>query len=405
MQTNIQKTFLLTAAGKEAEAILRSCVHCGFCNATCPTYQLLGDELDGPRGRIYQIKQMLEGDVPGPETLLHLDRCLTCRNCETTCPSGVQYGKLLDIGREYIQQHSNRHLISKLQRTLLRQLLSSKKLFALLTRMAVPVKKWLPESLQHTFASAEATIAWPTSTHTRRMLILDGCVQPSLAPDINASCARVLDKLGIQTIRLEKDGCCGAVNQHLDATEAARQAMRHNIDCWWPYISTGIEAIISTASACSLMLKDYAYFLKDDPVYADKARRVSELARDVSEVISECDLSSFAAERKERIAWHPPCTLQHGQSITGIVEHILQQCGYSLSPVIEQHLCCGAAGTYSILQAELSQNLLRNKLRNLQAELPDIIATANTGCLLHLRSKSSKPVMHWLQLLDRQDAN
>lgn len=401
MQTNITQKILGTEQGIEANAILRSCVHCGFCNATCPTYQLLGDELDGPRGRIYQIKEMLEGNRITAETQLHLDRCLTCRNCETTCPSGVQFGKLLDIGREYIHEHTRRPVIDRIQRYVLRKLLSSKKCFALLTRLVSPFGQWLPEKSRTLFSEANINRGWPTRTHARRVIILDGCVQPSLAPDINAACARLLDRICIQAIRVRKDGCCGAVNQHLDAAEEAHKQMRHNIDIWWPYISTGVEAIISTASACGLMLKDYAHALKDDPAYADKAVRVSRLSRDISEVIAEADISTLKTQSTKRIAWHPPCTLQHGQKITGLVERILQDCGYTLSKVPDQHLCCGSAGSYSVLQALISQQLLDNKLNNLQSDEPDLIATANIGCLLHLRSKSSKPVKHWLQLLDQ----
>lgn len=402
MQTSIPQQLLTTAQGIEADAILRSCVHCGFCNATCPTYQLLGNELDGPRGRIYQIKNMLEGKPTGTETQLHLDRCLTCRSCETTCPSGVQYGRLLDIGRDYLHKHRQRPLTDRLRRYVLRRILSSKKYFSLLTRLLRPFRPWLPGKYKNLFASAGNHSHWPKNTHTRRVIILDGCVQPSLAPDINAACARLLDKIGIQAIRIRKDGCCGAVNMHMDAIEDARRQMRHNIDTWWPYIATGADAIISTASACGLMLKDYAYSLKDDPAYSDKAARISALSRDISEVIAGENIAALHVNSKVRIAWHAPCTLQHGQKITGLVEKILQDCGYILTAVTDPHLCCGSAGTYSVLQAGISQQLLDNKLASLQADGPEIIATANIGCLLHLRSKSPVAVRHWLQLLDQQ---
>jgi glycolate oxidase iron-sulfur subunit len=316
----------------------------------------------------------------------------------------VQYGRLLDIGRDYLHNHRQRPLPARLHRYALRKILSNKKLSSFLTRIINPIRMWLPGNYKKLFASAGIKTSWPQNTHTRRVIILDGCVQPSLAPDINAACARLLNKISIQTIRVRKDACCGAVNLHMDAIEDARRQMRHNIDIWWPYISTGTEAIISTASACGLMLKDYAYALKDDPAYADKAVRISALSRDISEVIAEADISALRVNSGKRIAWQSPCTLQHGQKITGLVEKILQDCGYTLSTVADPHLCCGSAGTYSVLQADISQQLLARKLEGLQSDAPEIIATANIGCLLHLRSKSNVPVMHWLQLLDRQVA-
>jgi glycolate oxidase iron-sulfur subunit len=375
-------------------------VHCGFCNATCPTYQLLGDELDGPRGRIYLIKQVLEGREPTRKTQLHLDRCLTCINCETTCPSGVEYGKLVDIGRELVEERVERPRGEQLFRWALRRVLPYPRRFTPLLRLGQLFRPLLPASVKTKIPPRVKTTAWPTTQHARRMLILEGCVQPAISPAINVAAARVLDKLDISAIRARGADCCGALSYHLTAPEEAKQFMRHNIDAWWPHIEAGAEAIIMTASGCGSVVKNYGRILKDDTGYRDKAARVSALTRDLSEILRDEDTSRLKPQAARRIAFHPPCTLQHGQQIQGVVENILGELGFELIPVADSHLCCGSAGTYSILQPTLSQQLLDDKLEKLQRGDPELIATANIGCLTHLQTKARMPVVHWVELLD-----
>jgi glycolate oxidase iron-sulfur subunit len=401
MQTNIAAPFKNTAEGREAEEILRACVHCGFCTATCPTYQLVGDELDGPRGRIYLMKMVLEGEAPSRKTQLHLDRCLTCRACETTCPSGVRYGRLVDIGRGAVDAHVRRPLAERVMRRVLRAIVPYPKRFGILYRLG----RIAPQSWSGGMCKAPRRVpatTWPASHGLKRkMLVLDGCVQAVAAPATNAAAARVLAKLGIELVRAEGAGCCGAISHHLTAPEEAKAFMRRNIDAWWPYIEAGAEALVMTASGCGAMVREYGHLLRDDPAYAAKAARVSELTRDLSEVVAGEDLQAFAGiGHGHRVAWHSPCTLQHGQKIVGVVERILRTAGFELAPVRDSHLCCGSAGTYSLLQKKLSEPLLHNKLDALQEGRPTVIATANIGCQLHLGSESAVPVYHWIELLD-----
>jgi glycolate oxidase iron-sulfur subunit len=402
MQTALPKDLLSTSTGQVADEILRNCVHCGFCNATCPTYQLTGDELDGPRGRIYQIKQVLEGKPPTGRNRLHLDRCLTCRACETTCPSGVDYHVLLDTGREIIEERLPRTLPDRLLRRALRLVLPWPARFTPLLRMGQLVRPLLPAQLRQRIpARRRAAPVSTTNNHARTMLLLDGCVQPALAPQINTATRRVLDALGISTLVAGNAGCCGALSQHLSASGEAQAFMRNNIDAWWPAIENGTEAIIVTASGCAPMVKDYGRLLADTD-YADKATRVSALARDISEVIdietAEQALNHSSTGKK--IAFHSPCTLQHGQGITGSVERLLERLGYVLTPVANSHLCCGSAGTYSILQPGMAGRLRDNKLEALQGGKPDLIATANIGCLMHMENHAGVPVKHWIELLE-----
>lgn len=400
MQTRLTPDISASPAGKEAEGILRQCVHCGFCNATCPTYQITGDELDGPRGRIYLMKQMLEGSAVGGETMLHLDRCLTCRNCETTCPSGVEYGKLLDIGREMVERKVARPWRQKISHYLLRRILPRRRVFAALLNIGRLLKPILSAGLRQKIPAATPLLAWPETVHKRHMLILQGCVQPALAPNINAQAAKVLDKLGIRLIPIF--GCCGAISQHLAAADEARAIMRKNIDAWWPQIEAGAEALVMTASGCGVQVKDYGYLLRDDARYAVKAARVSAITKDIAEILQQEDLQALvfnAPDRKRRVAYQAPCTLQHGQKLPGLVEGVLHRLGLELLPVADAHLCCGSAGTYSLLQAEISTELRANKLEALNAHAPELIATANIGCLCHLQAASQTPVVHWLELL------
>lgn len=403
MQTNLIATYKDTADGIEAESILRACVHCGFCTATCPTYQLLGNELDSPRGRIYLIKEMLEGAAVTDKTMLHLDRCLTCRSCETTCPSGVQYGRLVDIGRSIAEQKIVRGPWRSLQRYLLRALLPRPLVFNSVLALGRMLRPLLPREMAKKIPLAQAIKPRPTARHDRTMLVLEGCVQPGLAPATNVAAARVLDKLGISLLSAKQAGCCGAVSYHLNAHADGLDYMRRNIDAWHPYVEQGAEAVVMTASGCGAMVKEYGHLLRNDAAYADKAARISALTRDLSEVLSaEKDNLSrrLVPTARGKVAFHSPCTLQHGQKITGVIEALLIKAGYELTPVADRHLCCGSAGTYSILQQELSQQLLHNKLEALQSGKPAQIASANIGCQTHLQSGTDLPVRHWIELLD-----
>jgi glycolate oxidase iron-sulfur subunit len=400
VETHLPADLLRTLEGQEAEAILRTCVHCGFCNATCPTYQILGDELDGPRGRIYLMKEMLEGQPVTAETRLHLDRCLTCRNCETTCPSGVQYGRLVDIGRHMAEQRAPRPLSEQVVRKALRTGLTTPALFAPALKVGQALRDFLPRPFREHVPPAQETQAWPRNAHTRSMLVLEGCVQPGLAPETNAAAARVLDRLGIRLIAADGAGCCGAIDQHLSAPEAALQAMRRNIDAWWPHIQAGAEAIVLTASGCGSLVKEYGHHLRHDPAYKEKAARVSARAKDLSEVLAQEDLGGMRVARSSRVAFHPPCSLQHGQQVRGVVEDILTRAGFELVPFAEPHLCCGSAGTYALLQPELSRTLRERKLGHIQAARPEVIATANIGCQTHLAAGTDVPVVHWITLLE-----
>ncbi len=399
MQTALADFIKDTPEGREADAILRACVHCGFCTATCPTYQLLGDELDGPRGRIYLIKQVLEGRAPSARTQLHLDRCLTCRACETTCPSGVKYGRLADIGRKLVDERVPRPFLERLQRWGLRRVFPHPARFAPLLRLGRAFRFLLPADLRRTLAKPAVAGDWPAPRHARRMLALEGCVQSALAPRLNAATARVLDALGISLVRAAGAGCCGAMSYHLTAQGEGLDFMRRNIDAWWPHVEAGAEAIVMTASGCGAVVKEYGHLLRLDARYAEKAARISAITRDLGEVLAQIELAALRPNSR-KIAFHSPCTLQHGQKLAGRVEGVLQDLGFELTPVPDAHLCCGSAGTYSILQKRLSQRLLANKLQALESGAPELIATANIGCLVHLQSRARVPVLHWVELLD-----
>ena len=404
MQTNLADFIKDTREGREADAILRSCVHCGFCTATCPTYQLLGDELDGPRGRIYLIKQVLEGKTPTAKTQLHLDRCLTCRNCETTCPSGVQYGRLIDIGRKVVEERVPYSFAINLKRRALRELLPRKWLFTPALKVGQIMRPLLPKSLQNKVPRKEDSGTWPTREHARKMLLLDGCVQPAMSPNINAATARVFDALGVQLVLGAKAGCCGAIRHHLNDHDGALNDMRRNIDAWWPLVQAGAEAIVMTASGCGATVKDYGHLLAHDAVYAEKALRISALTKDLSEILPafESELQSkLIGKISKRVAYHPPCTLQHGQQIRGKVEGVLRAVGVDVQLCADSHLCCGSAGTYSVLQPELSYQLRDKKVANLKAIKPDMIVSANIGCLTHIQSGTDTPVKHWIELIDK----
>ncbi|MBK6675359.1 MAG: glycolate oxidase subunit GlcF [Rhodocyclaceae bacterium] len=409
METHLADFIRHTPAGNEAEAILRKCVHCGFCTATCPTYQLFGDELDGPRGRIYLIKQMLEGAEATERTRLHLDRCLTCRACETTCPSGVQYSRLLDIGREVLEARLPRRGVDGALRITLKNLLPRPALFGAAMKLGQAFRPLLPTPLKAKVPPATSAGPWPRAGHARRMVALAGCAQPSMLPGINAATVRVLDRLGIGLVEAEGAGCCGAVRFHLGDAAGARADARRNIDAWWPAIEAGGEAIVMTASGCGVQVKDYGHLLREDARYAGKAARVAALTRDIAEVVT-AERAPLAAllgvlpplTLARRVACHSPCTLQHGQKIRGAVEALLQAAGFETTPMADGHLCCGSAGTYSILQPAIAGRLRENKQQALAAGAPAVIASANIGCILHLREGGATPVRHWIELLDER---
>lgn len=409
MQTNLAPEYVGTQEGQEAEAILRKCVHCGFCTATCPTYQVLGDELDGPRGRIYLIKQVLEGHAPTRATQAHLDRCLTCRNCESTCPSGVQYGHLVDIGRKVVEEKVSRPVGEKLQRWVLKEGLTSA-LFSPAMHVGQRVRNWLPASIQAKVPPRTECGAWPTATHSRKVLLHTGCVQPSMMPNINYATARVLDAVGIQCVVVANSQCCGAVKYHLNDHEGAHAQIRANIDAWWPAVQAQeVEAIVSNASGCGAMVKDWGHILRHDTAYADKAAKISALTRDLSELLPAL-LPELAQKLQGRVrvpaapmAYHPACTLQHAQKLKGVVEMHLRQLGFQLLTArTEAHLCCGSAGTYSLLQPAMAQALRDRKLQALSEEVaqPAAILSANIGCISHLQSGTPVPVRHWVEVLD-----
>ena len=418
MQTQIAPQYKGSADGDAAEAILRKCVHCGFCTATCPTYQLLGDELDGPRGRIYLIKQVLEGETPTRKTQMHLDRCLTCRNCESTCPSGVDYAHLLDIGRKLVDAQVPRPLGERALRWALKEGLPSP-LFGPAMKLGQLMRPLMPAALKNKVPAKQDAGAWPTRTHTRRVLMLAGCVQPAMMPNINSATARVLDAVGVQTVIAPQAGCCGAVKFHLNDQDGGKAEMRANIDAWWPYLQeqdtdpgrgrpgAGVEAIIMNASGCGVTVKEYGHILRDDPAYAAKAARISALTKDLSEWLPELGekLRGRVSAPQANIAFHPPCTLQHGQQLRGGVEQHLGALGFEVKITgCESHLCCGSAGTYSVLNPALSYQLRDRKLGHLNqtfgATPPDVIVSANIGCITHLQSGTTTPVRHWIEVLD-----
>jgi len=409
MQTNITSSFLHTPQGKQADEILRSCVHCGFCNATCPTYQLLGDELDGPRGRIYLIKQVLEGKTAGRKTQLHLDRCLSCRNCETTCPSGVDYSQLLNIGRSVINQKVTRSYTQRLLHFSLRKLFLSRLAFSLLLKTGQLFKPALPAKLKRAIPDKSKKLHFEKKLHNKKILLIKGCVQPALKPQIDNAAKIVFDKLAIECIEPASTSCCGSLSHHLNAEHEALSIIKNNIDNWLAIIKKNqVEAICMTATGCGVAIKEYQQLLRNDKTYAEKAKKISQLYKEPAEIISSVinadqqalkQLISNRSISDKTITFHPPCTLQHGMQHKNLIEAILEQCGFNLASFNDSHLCCGSAGTYSITQKKLSQQLLANKLGNINKAEPDIIATANIGCQLHLQSGTDTPVKHWLELL------
>ncbi|MDH1628797.1 glycolate oxidase subunit GlcF [Pseudomonas mosselii] len=401
MQTHLSESARQLPRADEAERILRSCVHCGFCTATCPTYQLLGDELDGPRGRIYLIKQVLEGEPVGTSTQAHLDRCLSCRNCETTCPSGVEYHNLLDIGRAVVDRQVPRPPGQRLLRAGLRAVVPRPGTFKALVRAGQALRPLLPASLKDKLpAQVVAPGQRPKPRHARRVLLLEGCAQQALSPNTNAAATRLLDRLGISVEPARAAGCCGAVDYHLDAQAQGLDRARRNIDAWWPAIEAGAEAIVQTASGCGAFVRDYGHLLEQDPRYAAKAATVSALSRDLVQVLQAEPLERLGVCTEQRLAFHCPCTLQHALKLGGAVEGLLQRLGFHLTQVPDGHLCCGSAGTYSLTQPTLARQLRDNRLNALESGNPQLIATANIGCQLHLGGAGRTPVRHWIEIVE-----
>jgi len=416
MYTELAPQFANTPEGIEAAQILGKCVHCGFCTATCPTYQILGDELDGPRGRIYLIKQIAEGAAPTEKTRNHLDRCLTCRNCESTCPSGVQYGNLVDIGRKWVEENTPaRPLGERLTRWALKEGLTKPALFNSAMTLGRLVRPLMPSSIQRKIPEARNNVldrstdpyARPTTAHTRKMLILEGCVQPGMLPNINSATARVLDALKIQLISAPNATCCGALRYHLNDQAGGLENAKQNIDAWWPLVESGIDAIVMTASGCGVMVKDYGHLFANDSAYADKAQKISHLTKDISEILPSLQnelIQLLGTDQKPGVVYHPPCTLQHGQQIRGKVEGLLSSIGIGVRLCGDSHLCCGSAGTYSVTQPELSEQLRKNKLNHLitacEESGAEVIVSGNIGCITHLQQKD-KPVLHWIEIVDQ----
>ncbi|AWB32670.1 glycolate oxidase subunit GlcF [Orrella marina] len=414
MQTNLSDEIKHSELGRQADEILRRCVHCGFCLATCPTYEVLGSELDSPRGRIYQIKEVLEGAPVTPATREHLDRCLTCRNCETTCPSGVEYGHLLDIGRHIVEIKAPRPRLEKLRIEGLRRVITSP-WFGPAYRLAQKIHAWLPPGIQEKVQpgrQAKPPIK-PSRTdlqtgrqHERQVLMIAGCVQPVMMPSIDQATIRVLDRLGIGTQIAPGSGCCGAVSFHMDAQEEARNQMRRNIDSWWPLIESGqVEAIVVNASGCGAMVREYAHHLRLDPAYADKAQTITEKVLDIAQILeplSEQLLQQIDPLKvPEDIVFHPPCTLQHWQKLRPITETVLSRLGVALKEFDESHMCCGSAGAYSMLQPEIATRLRDRKVAHIEAVRPQMIVSSNIGCIGQLQSGTDVPVRHWVEVIDQ----
>ena len=402
MQTSLPVELLATDAGREADAILRTCVHCGFCIATCPTYQVAGNELDSPRGRIYLIKEMLEGANVSRITRTHLDRCLTCQSCETTCPSGVNYHRLLDIGRAEVERRAPRALPVRFFRWYLVQLLSRRRWMTSLLRMGRVFRPLAPAVVKQYLPKLRPPLPVVGRGHARRMILVQGCVQPGLSPTTNAAARLVLDRLGIETISAVAETCCGAMAHHLSQQQRALQQAKANIDAWWPLLEEGVEAIVMTASGCSNFVREYALLLAADPEYAGRAQRVVDRLRDISEVLQGEELEQLAMHTRLRVSWHCPCTAQHGQQLDNPTRDVLQRLGFQLPAITDAHLCCGSAGTYSLLHPRMANELRARKLEQLQASSPEHIVTANIGCQIHLAGGTETPVVHWIELIARQ---
>jgi glycolate oxidase iron-sulfur subunit len=389
-----------TVSGALAERVVRSCVHCGMCNATCPTYQLTGDELDGPRGRIYLMKQALEGETPTRLTQVHLDRCLTCRACETTCPSGVEYHRLYDVAKKVVDAAAPRPWTERLARWAIRMACIDPRILGGLMALARPFRFALPRALKGKILPKVPAGPAPAGGHARRMALLGGCVQAAAAPHINAANRRVFDAVGITLKETPGVGCCGALSFHLGAAEEGRALARRNIDAWIAELDAGAEAVIANASGCAAFIRDYPDILAEDPVYAPRARRIAEHLRDPVEILEASNLVAARAPREPRVAVHAPCTLRNGPRLADAPARLLARLGYAPQPTRDAHLCCGSAGAYSLLQPTIAKQLRADKIAALTLGAPQAICTANVGCLMHLAETAPVPVRHWLEAVD-----
>jgi len=416
MQTHFSLAQLADPDIRESDKILRACVHCGFCTATCPTYVLLGDELDSPRGRIYLIKDMLEQAKPATRQIVkHIDRCLSCLSCMTTCPSGVNYMHLVDHGRAWIEETYRRPWLDRQLRRLLALVLPRPGLFRLALLGAIlakPLAPLLPQRLRPMLALAPEHLPSPSpvdkpqvfaaeGARRKRVALLNGCAQQVLAPAINEATIRLLTRHGCEVVVAEGAGCCGALVHHLGKTEASHAAARANIDAWTREIDgVGLDAIIVNTSGCGTTLKDYGFMLREDAAYAAKAAAVSARAKDVSEIMTELGLGAVPAPSGLTVAYHAACSLQHGQQIRTEPKALLAAAGFTVKEVPEAHLCCGSAGTYNLLQPEIAGQLKARKLANILGTQPDLIAAGNIGCITQLASGTGVPVIHTVELLD-----
>ena len=394
-----------------AEEIIRRCVHCGFCNSTCPTYQILGDERDSPRGRISIIKDILEGSEPTIQSQIHLDRCLLCRNCETTCPSGVEYGTLYKIGNKVVEKNIKTKSNQKFFRFILREFLLSKFFYIGMyvskkIRFILPkkIKKFIPKS-KLSFFQINNDFHRSKNKSEKKIILFLGCVQKSMLPSINEATQKILKVCDYSYSAIDNNDCCGAIRSHLSDNEGQIKNVKRNIDLWWPEISDGnIKYIISNASACSLEIKNYGKVLSDDPKYSEKAKKVSKLAIDLSEILPEI-VNVLASKinfnkKNQKLVFHPPCTLQHGHKINGLVERNLEKLGYKILKTNEEsNLCCGSAGTYSLFHPEISIALKKRKIDHIKKLDCDLVISANVGCISHLQSESPKSVKHWVEVL------
>lgn len=404
MQTTFSSKLLETVDGQEANRILRSCVHCGFCIATCPTYLLTGNELDSPRGRIYLIKNMLEEGKATAITRTHLDRCLSCQSCETTCPSSVDYHGLLNIGRRVLEKKSRRPFRLRLKAWGLRKTLQTRWLLHFLLACGRSIRALLPASFARLLKPARGR-PWADQTHTRKMLILNGCVQPGLSPETNIAASHIFSRLGIQLVTAKEEGCCGALAFHLDAQKEGLAKAKRKIDVLCAQLDSGVEAIVSTASGCGNFIDQYASLFAKDDQYAAKAARVKQATKDIGQLLLHEDLSKLTLKSGKKISYHCPCTLQHGLKENGTTKELLTKIGLTLTTPKDSHLCCGSAGAYSVMQPQISNKLRDNKLEQLMVAEPETIVTSNIGCQLHLARKAEVPVVHWVQLLDELTSN
>lgn len=399
MQTHLPAQLLATDAGQEADRILRSCVHCGFCTATCPTFLQTGNELDSPRGRIYLIKEFLETGKASQITRHHLDRCLSCQSCETTCPSSVQYHRLLSIGQNLLGKQVRLPFLTRCRHGFMLAVLGSPRLFAGLVKLGKAFAGWLPQRLARQLPGRGRfkPSVFMGNTPARRVIILNGCVQSALSPDTNHAAAIVLRELGIRASTIGAESCCGAMHYHSGKQPAGVARAKTLTDQMLAEVDAGAEAIISTASGCGNFIKDYVHVLADEAGYAEKVARLLPFVKDIGEYLATQDMAQLKFTGNGMLAWHSPCTLQHGQQLAGTTEALLKTLGFTLPAVKNSHLCCGSAGTYSLFQPEMSHSLQANKISALETTGAPRIATANIGCQCHLAAATDKPVRHWIE--------